>query len=57
MKARYAIYLRVSSKEQTVQNQLPQLAQLRESRGKEVMEVYQEDETAWHAGLALGQQG
>jgi len=47
---RAAIYLRVSSKEQTVENQLPQLLQLAESRGYEVAQVYKENESAWHAG-------
>jgi putative DNA-invertase from lambdoid prophage Rac len=47
---RAAIYLRVSSKEQTVENQLPQLLQLAESRGYEVAQVYQEQEPAWRAG-------
>jgi len=45
-----AIYLRVSSKEQMVENQLPQLLQLAESRGYEVVEVYQEQESAYRAG-------
>mgnify|MGYP002396446478 CR=1 FL=1 len=57
LKPKCTIYLRVSSKEQTVENQLPQLLQLAQSRGYEVVEVYQENESAWHAGQAEGRQG
>ena len=45
-----AIYLRVSSREQTVENQLPQLLEFAQSRGYEVGEVYEENESAWRGG-------
>jgi len=44
------IYLRVSSSEQTVENQLPQLLEFAKSHGYEVAEVYQENESAWRNG-------
>lgn len=50
LRLKCAIYLRVSSKEQTVENQLPQLLELAKSRGYDVVEVYQENESAWRSG-------
>jgi putative DNA-invertase from lambdoid prophage Rac len=45
-----AIYLRVSTNEQDTLNQLPALEDLARRRGFEVVEVYQENDTAWRAG-------
>ena len=44
------IYLRVSSKEQTTKNQLPVLEKWITDRGYELVEVYSENESAWHRG-------
>lgn len=44
------IYLRVSSSEQTVENQLPALKKWITDRGHELVEVYQENESAWKSG-------
>ena len=45
-----ALYLRVSSIEQTTENQLPALQAYAESRGYEIVEVYRERESAWKVG-------
>lgn len=45
-----AIYLRVSSSEQTTENQLPVLRKWVTDRGHELVEVYSESESAWHIG-------
>ena len=45
-----AIYVRASTDEQTVENQLPVLHQWAEGRGFHVSDVYAESESAWHAG-------
>jgi len=45
-----AIYLRVSTKDQSVDNQLPQLERWVANRGHELMEVYSENESAWKSG-------
>jgi DNA invertase Pin-like site-specific DNA recombinase len=45
-----AIYCRVSTDEQTTDNQLPSLLKLAEARGYEVVKIYQENETAWKRG-------
>ena len=45
-----AIYLRVSTNEQSTENQLPVLEQLCRHRGWTVAEVYQEHGSAWHSG-------
>ena len=44
--ARAAIYIRVSTKEQSVENQLPVLTEWAEQRGFEVVGVYREEESA-----------
>jgi len=44
------IYLRVSSTEQSLENQLPVLQRWIEVRGHELLEVYQEQESAWRTG-------
>ena len=44
------IYLRVSTKEQTTDNQLPVLKKWATDRGYELVEVYSENESAWHSG-------
>lgn len=49
-KVKVVIYLRVSSSEQTVANQLPALEAFARSRGYEIVQVYQEQESAWKAG-------
>lgn len=48
--AKCALYLRVSTEEQTVENQLPALEAFARSRGYEVAQIYQESESAWKAG-------
>ena len=45
-----AVYLRVSSSEQDTSNQLPALEAYARNRGYELVEVYQETESAWKAG-------
>ena len=45
-----AIYCRVSTAEQDTANQLSVLEKLARDRGWEVIEVYQEEESAWKAG-------
>lgn len=44
------IYLRVSTAEQTVKNQLSALEKWISDRGHELVEVYQEQESAWKSG-------
>jgi len=45
-----ALYLRVSSEEQTTENQIPALRSWVETHGHEIAEVYQENESAWRSG-------
>jgi len=45
-----AVYLRVSSKEQTIENQLPALQKWIADRGYELVEIYSENESAWRSG-------
>ena len=45
-----AIYTRVSTEEQTTDNQVPVLMQMAENRGWEVYQVYQENESGWIQG-------
>lgn len=45
-----AIYLRVSTAEQTTENQLPVLRKWITDRGHELAGVYSENESAWKAG-------
>ena len=45
-----ALYLRVSTSEQNVDNQLPALEAYADSRGWQIVEVYQENESAWKSG-------
>jgi putative DNA-invertase from lambdoid prophage Rac len=47
---RAACYLRVSTTQQDVSNQLPAIEAWCESRGYELAEVYQESESAWRNG-------
>lgn len=47
---RCVIYLRVSTIEQTTENQLPALQKWVADRGYELTEVYSENESAWKAG-------
>ena len=44
------IYARVSTEEQTVENQLPALEKWIADRGHTLIEIYREDESAWKAG-------
>lgn len=44
------IYTRVSTKEQTTENQLPVLEKWVTDRGYELVEIYSENESAWHCG-------
>lgn len=48
--AKVVIYLRVSSNEQTTENQLPALQKWVADRGHELVEVYSENESAWKSG-------
>jgi DNA invertase Pin-like site-specific DNA recombinase len=48
--AKVIIYLRVSSNEQTTENQLPPLQKWVADRGHELVEVYFENESAWESG-------
>jgi putative DNA-invertase from lambdoid prophage Rac len=48
--AKVVVYLRVSTAEQTVYNQLPALEKWISDRGHELAEVYQENESAWRSG-------
>ena len=45
-----AAYLRVSSKEQDLENQLPAMESIAQRLGGEIVQVYQEQESAWKAG-------
>lgn len=47
---RCAFYLRVSSEEQTVENQLPAIKAFAQARGWVIVEVYQEEASAWRSG-------
>ena len=47
---RCAVYLRVSTAEQETANQLPAIQAFAASRGWEISETYQENESAWRAG-------
>lgn len=48
--AKVVVYLRVSRQEQTVENQLPALQKWVADKGYELVEVYQENESAWKSG-------
>lgn len=48
--AKVVVYLRVSSGEQTTENQLPALQKWIADRGYELVEVYSENESAWRSG-------
>jgi len=48
--AKAVIYLRVSSNEQTTENQLPVLQKWVADRGHELVAVYSENESAWKSG-------
>lgn len=50
MSKRVVIYLRVSSIGQTTENQRPVLEHWIEDRGHELLEIYQESESAWRGG-------
>jgi putative DNA-invertase from lambdoid prophage Rac len=45
-----AVYLRVSTRDQSVDNQLPQLEKWVADRGHELVAVYSENESAWKSG-------
>jgi DNA invertase Pin-like site-specific DNA recombinase len=45
-----AIYCRVSTDEQTTENQILAIRKLAEARGYEIVKVYTENETAWKRG-------
>lgn len=45
-----AIYVRVSTEDQTTENQIRELQQWAERRGWQVVGIYRENETAWKAG-------
>jgi len=48
--AKVVIYLRVSSNDQTTENQLPALQKWIADRGQELAQVYSENESAWRSG-------
>ena len=43
-------YLRVSSQEQSTDNQLPAIEAYAASKGYELVAIYRENESAWRAG-------
>ena len=45
-----AIYARVSTEEQVLENQIPVIETWAINRGWEIVKVYAEDATAWKAG-------
>lgn len=45
-----ALYLRVSTSDQTFDNQMPALEAYALARGMEITGIYQEEESAWRAG-------
>ncbi len=45
-----AVYLRVSSNEQSTDNQLPALEAYAKNRSYEIVKVYEEEESAWKSG-------
>lgn len=45
-----AVYLRISTTEQSTDNQLPALEAFAKNKGWEIGQVYQEQESAWKAG-------
>lgn len=45
-----AVYLRVSSNEQSTDNQLPALEAYAKNRSYEIVRVYEEEESAWKSG-------
>jgi DNA invertase Pin-like site-specific DNA recombinase len=45
-----AIYARVSTDEQTTENQIPQLEKFANDRGWQIIKIYTENESAWKAG-------
>ena len=47
---RAAIYVRVSTKEQSIENQVDVLRDWAKKRGFDVVEIYSEQESAWRAG-------
>ena len=48
--AKVIVYLRVSTAEQTTENQLPALEKWISERGHELVEIYRENESAWKSG-------
>ncbi len=50
MTKKVVIYMRVSTTEQSVENQLPALEQWIRTRGYELVRTYQEQESAWRTG-------
>jgi DNA invertase Pin-like site-specific DNA recombinase len=48
--AKVVVYLRVSTKEQETDNQLPALEKWIGARDHELVALYREDESAWHSG-------
>lgn len=48
--AKAVIYLRVSSSEQSAENQLPALEKWLDDRDHELVQVYAENESAWRSG-------
>ena len=45
-----AIYARVSTEDQTTENQIRELEEWIKRRGWEIVTIYRENETAWKAG-------
>ena len=48
--SKVAVYLRVSTKQQSAENQLPQLERWVADRGHQLVAVYSENESAWMSG-------
>jgi putative DNA-invertase from lambdoid prophage Rac len=45
-----AVYLRVSTEKQTIDNQLPDIERFAASHNWQIIEIYSENESAWKAG-------
>ena len=50
MTTKAAAYLRVSTADQSLENQRPQVEAYAQAHGYSLVEIYAESETAWHQG-------
>jgi DNA invertase Pin-like site-specific DNA recombinase len=49
-KPKAAVYIRVSTEEQTFENQMPEIERYCEFKGWDIVKVFSENDTAWKAG-------